>query len=99
LGNKKARKIISHYFDVVSHCGLSRKWTSDLNDGINNFKKRRNIDHYTNILNMKSKGLNQTQIGKELGMTPAAISWIVKQDMFKELEFVRDKGEIENEES
>lgn len=100
LANKKARKIISHYFNVVPHCALSRKWTSDLREGVNNFRKRRNTEHYINILNMKLRGINQTQIGKELGMTPAAISWIVKQDMFKELESAaRDKGEVENEES
>lgn len=83
--NKISRKILRHFFDL--NCPyLERKWTDEIRQIVFNYEKSRNLTRYNMIYEMKKTGMNQTQIAKELNVSPAAISWIVKQKQYKNIE-------------
>jgi len=99
LGNKTSRKLLQTFFNIKTP-ELERKWTPELRDIVFNYKKSRNLDNYKNIIRMQSEGMNQTEISKHIGVTSAAICWIMKQDCFKILKesAARDNGEADMEE-
>lgn len=72
---------------------LSRKWKYNVSS-VRKLRKR-NMDKYYKVKELSDLGLNQTQIAKKLNCSPAAISWIKKQDIYKEL----DKGETNIEDN
>lgn len=53
------------------------------------------MDKYYRIKELSDLGLSQIQIAKELNCSSAAISWIKKQNVYKEL----DKGETNIEDN
>lgn len=72
---------------------LSRKWKYNVSS-VRKLRKR-NMDKYYRIKELSDLGLSQIQIAKELNCSSAAISWIKKQDIYKEL----DKGETNIEDN
>lgn len=98
--NKIARTIFIHYF-TINVPKLLRKWSLEKHEYCINFvKKRKDSSKYDEILKLKNMGLNQTQIAKQLNVTPANINWYYKQDFFKNLEYETkqlDKMEIDIE--
>lgn len=103
--NRISRKILKHFFQLKCP-SLDRKWNDEIKNIVFNYKKRRDTPHYENILKLMKSGNNKTMISKILGISPSAVSWITKQEHYKELEskFLigesadRDKGETNMEE-
>lgn len=84
ISDKNAR-IVYNTLNRLNLPKLKRKWCYDK---LNIDKPRkRNIDKYKLIYSLKNQGKTQSEIAKELGVTQSAISWYMKQSVFKSLNY------------
>lgn len=86
LSDKSARFIYEYLYKIPVP-KLERKWNKEKLEHCINYKRvRKEGNKYEEILKLKQKGMNQTQIAKELNVSQANISWYYKQEYFKQLE-------------
>lgn len=83
ISDLSARKIYNHLMNY-SLPRLSRKWKYKVSSVRKS--RKRNMDKYYRIKELSDLGLSQIQIAKELNCSSAAISWIKKQNVYKELD-------------
>lgn len=93
--NKISRELLKHLF-LIDSPKMTRKWTDEIRDLAFNYKKSRNIDNYKEILKLLNLGKTKTEISKILKVSPSAITWITKQELFKKL--IKESADRDNNE-
>ena len=93
ISDLAARKIYNHLMQYIVP-RLERKWKYT-NLSSDRKPRKRNMEKYYKVKELSDLGFSQIEIANRLGCSPAAISWIKKQNVYREL----DKGEtnIEDE--
>ena len=84
ISDKRARNIFLHYYSINVN-KLTRKWSLEKYNHCLNYKKYENLDKYEQILSMERSGLKQKEIGKNMKISQAAVSWYQKRDTYKKL--------------